>query len=92
LSASLPPGVTPEHFDWKSERQLPRMALCCSLVICACALPAKPAIASAAINGKSALPKRILVCLMIPPFDVYYYPQLARQIAMVTIIPILSSV
>jgi hypothetical protein len=32
ISASLPPGVTPEHFDMKSDRQLARMALCCSAV------------------------------------------------------------
>src|SRR4051794_26714735 len=29
-SASAPPGVTPEHFDMKSERQEARIALCCS--------------------------------------------------------------
>jgi len=31
-SASLPPGVTPEHFDMKSLRQFARIALCCSAV------------------------------------------------------------
>lgn len=36
--ASLPPGVTPEHFDMKSERQEARMALCCSAVTCARAI------------------------------------------------------
>ena len=29
-SASLPPGVMPEHFDMKSDRHEPRTALCCS--------------------------------------------------------------
>jgi hypothetical protein len=37
VSASLPPGVTPEHFDMKSERQFERIALCCSGVTCALA-------------------------------------------------------
>ena len=35
ISASLPPGVMPEHFDVKSDRQLARMALCCWAVTCA---------------------------------------------------------
>lgn len=47
VRASLPPGDTPEHFDMKSERQLARMALCCSGVICAMA--AVPASVRAAI-------------------------------------------
>jgi hypothetical protein len=29
VSASLPPGLTPAHFDMKSLRQFARMALCC---------------------------------------------------------------
>jgi hypothetical protein len=40
IRASLPPGVTPEQCDMKSERQLARSALCCALVICACAVVA----------------------------------------------------
>jgi hypothetical protein len=35
----LPPGVTPEHFDMKSLRQFARIALCCSAVTCAVAVP-----------------------------------------------------
>jgi hypothetical protein len=31
-NASAPPGVTPEQLDMKSERQLLRIALCCSAV------------------------------------------------------------
>ena len=34
-SASAPPGVTPEQFDMKSERQDERIAFCCSAVGCA---------------------------------------------------------
>src|SRR4029079_19494000 len=34
-NAALPPGVTPEHFDMKSLRQLERIAPCCSAVTCA---------------------------------------------------------
>lgn len=49
-SASLPPGVTPEHFDVKSERQFDRTALCCSEVVCAPAEEAK-ARCSAASNA-----------------------------------------
>jgi hypothetical protein len=37
--ASLPPGVTPEHFDMKSLRQLARNALCWADVIWAKAGP-----------------------------------------------------
>lgn len=39
--ASLPPGVTPEQFEMKSERQAERMALRCASVGCASAVPAK---------------------------------------------------
>jgi hypothetical protein len=39
-SASAPPGVTPEQFDMKSDRQDERMAFCCSAVGCAFAAPA----------------------------------------------------
>jgi hypothetical protein len=46
-NASLPPGVTPEHFDMKSDRQAPRMALCCSGVTWAAAAVAKVATANA---------------------------------------------
>jgi hypothetical protein len=37
--ASLPPGVTPEHFDMKSPRQLARNALCWADDNCAKAGP-----------------------------------------------------
>ncbi len=50
-SASLPPGVTPEHFDMKSDRQLERMALCCSAVTCAAAGLNKVAKAITAASG-----------------------------------------
>jgi hypothetical protein len=49
--ASLPPGVTPEHFEVKSERQDERMALCCALVTWAFAIPLRAAIASTAAPG-----------------------------------------
>lgn len=51
-SASLPPGVTLEHFDMKSDRQLERMALCCSGVTWAAAAPVKAASAIAASGAK----------------------------------------
>ena len=56
-SASLPPGLTPEHFDMKSERQLDRIALCWALVICAFAPSVRMANVSAIIvaPGASAL-------------------------------------
>ncbi len=53
--ASLPPGVTPEHFDMKSERQFARMALCCSAVTCAVAVCASAASAIKAAPVASAL-------------------------------------
>jgi hypothetical protein len=55
ISASLPPGVTPEQCDMKSERQLPRIALCCALEICACAAVAAARIAPAASGRRTAL-------------------------------------
>jgi hypothetical protein len=51
ISASLPPGVTPEHFAMKSDRQAARMALCCSAETWAFAsAAAKPAAQSAMAN------------------------------------------
>lgn len=47
VSASWPPGVTPEHFDMKSERQLALIALCCADVTCAAALVTSAALATA---------------------------------------------
>jgi hypothetical protein len=64
LSASLPPGVTPEHFDMKSERQAERMALCCSVVGCALVVLVSAANASMAKPGKSVARKPLLIWLM----------------------------
>jgi hypothetical protein len=54
ISASLPPGVTPEQCDMKSERQFPRIALCCALEICACAIVAADRAAPAAKTARIA--------------------------------------
>jgi hypothetical protein len=61
-SASLPPGVTPEHFDMKSDRQAPRMALCCSGVTCATAV-AVSAVTAIATNA----PLQHLLRIMVAP-------------------------
>jgi hypothetical protein len=61
-SASFPPGVTPEQFDMKSDRQLERMALCCSDVTCAAAG------AVAAIDAASASRMLCLLPLSAPKF------------------------
>ena len=66
-SASLPPGVTPLHFAMKSERQLARMALCCSGVTCATALLVKAAKAIAAAASAPSLPGYILGNVMASP-------------------------
>jgi hypothetical protein len=60
--ASLPPGVTPEHFDMKSERQLARRALCCSALSCALAGSAMVK-ASAPIAAASA--KNLACCIVV---------------------------
>ncbi len=61
ISASLPPGWTPEQFDMKSERQLERMALCCAEVGCAAALCESTAIASAPRQGPAARRKNLVM-------------------------------
>lgn len=61
-SASLPPGVTPEHFDMKSDRHEPRMALCCSGVTWAVAAVAKAASASAAANALERSVGKVMKC------------------------------
>ena len=49
--ASAPPGVTPRHFDMKSERQLARSASCWAWLGCASAgAMAASVIAKAAIK------------------------------------------
>jgi hypothetical protein len=60
VSASLPPGVTPEQCDMKSERQFERSALCCALEICACAIVAADRSATAAKAARTA-------CLIVNP-------------------------
>src|SRR6185437_159482 len=60
ISASLPPGVTPEQCDMKSERQLARSALCCALVICACAVVA-------ARSAAPAASVKMMLCLIVKP-------------------------
>ena len=45
-NASLPPGVTPEHFDMKSLRQFARIALCCSAVTWASTVPTVKAVST----------------------------------------------
>lgn len=60
VSASLPPGVTPEHFAMKSARQAARMAFCCSAETWA--------FASAAANAQNATANPIeLVSRMLAP-------------------------
>src|SRR3569832_2400675 len=54
FSAALPPGVTPEQCDMKSERQFERIALCCALVTCACAVAAADSTAPAANAARKA--------------------------------------
>lgn len=68
--ASAPPGLTPEHFDMKSERQLALMALCWALEICACAAAVRAASASAAIPDKTAARACLLIgCMASPCLD-----------------------
>jgi hypothetical protein len=72
-SASLPPGVTPEHFDMKSDRQDERMALCWSAVICAVAIFVKAVsvIATTTTTGMIVKPKRFIGKVMdFPLFSV----------------------
>jgi hypothetical protein len=66
-SASLPPGVTPEHFDMKSERQLLRMALCCSGVTCAAAGPVRAASTMAAAAGAKARGQNLVGKVIVSP-------------------------
>jgi hypothetical protein len=54
-SASRPPGLTPEHFDMKSERQDERMALCWADVSCAAA-PSMETVSVKAAAAKAAIP------------------------------------
>jgi hypothetical protein len=53
-SASLPPGVTPEHFDMKSERQEDLIAFCCADVTCAMAALPSAIMASPVRQGSNA--------------------------------------
>jgi hypothetical protein len=66
-SASLPPGVTPAHFDWKSEWQFERIALCCAEVTCAAALVLSAAKAASAAQGSKTRRKLCVVRLMESP-------------------------
>jgi hypothetical protein len=70
-SASLPPGVTPEHFDMKSDRQAPRMALCCLgvtwAVTWAVAAVANAANATVVANARDQRLGRIMVPPLVSP-------------------------
>jgi hypothetical protein len=72
-NASLPPGVTLEHFDMKSLRHAPRMALCCSGVTWAVAVVEKAASASATASERN----RRFDSGIVPPMDVW--PHSARR-------------
>ena len=65
--ASLPPRGTPEQFDRKSERQLPRMALCCSALIWAKVPALKAARASVATASRRTRGARFRGSSMIFP-------------------------
>ena len=71
-SASLPPGVTPEHFDMKSDRQLARMALCCSAVTCANA-----PVAGASAQATAASPMKLVRRMMVSPESTPLRPSIA---------------
>jgi hypothetical protein len=82
-NASLPPGVTPEHFDMKSLRQFERSALCCALDNCAAAgaetaitaIVAKTAPANRLIRIPMALPLSFLSVTYCPLTQHQYLPQ-----------------
>ena len=61
-NASLPPGVTPEQCDMKSERQDDLSALCWALDSCACA------VAVNAVNAKAVRPASRLIFKMFDSF------------------------
>ncbi|QTU96620.1 hypothetical protein J7U39_00010 [Rhizobium sp. NLR16a] len=82
VSASIPPGVTPEHFAMKSERHSALIASRCSSVgACEDATPAKNSSAQNAGNAEIADRIRRLPCgdvsredphfRMIPPYKSY---------------------
>ena len=69
-NASLPPGLTPEHFDMNSERQFERMVLCCSGVTCAAAVAVKAASARAAdakVRGQPLVGQNLIGEAMVSP-------------------------
>jgi hypothetical protein len=76
LSASMPPGVTPEQFAMKSERQFERMALVCAAEgCCACAGTA------VRTGSKQASAHRQLIVLCDGPIPVSPMLTSFRQIA-----------
>ncbi len=76
--ASAPPGVTPEQFAMKSDRQFERMALVCSGVgCCACAETRPSAIASPATSVIRPIVSAVNV--IVPPKSC---PEITAQIAM----------
>ncbi|MGE3149794.1 MAG: hypothetical protein AB7K04_12075, partial [Pseudorhodoplanes sp.] len=56
VSASMPPGVTPRHFDMKSERQLERMASRWAAVGCCAGAGAPLSTATIALASAPAIP------------------------------------
>jgi hypothetical protein len=101
VSASLPPGVTPEHFDMKSERQFERTALCCSGVTCAVAAWVNAATAAAITHGMSVRRTWLLSGVITSPhcWFLFYFRAVHGLVrnsghtraAMVLTFPILSS-
>src|SRR4051812_18958018 len=63
--ASLPPGVTPEQCDWKSERQFERIALCWAEVTWALPLAVNVAKISAPSHSVDARRDRVASCCII---------------------------